>query len=246
MQNLPPLLTSFTPISTTSSNWKLELIKQGDLIKEALLANYPLAFGDSLGSVSDYAAIKPIEIFITAGAKPVNRSTCPRIPPGMENDCRKMIGDLEEQGVIRRFDFPTSWCAPARFILKHSGKPRLVINFQGLNSRGTRIGYPFSSVQDVHAQIKNGTLFFIVMDLINSYFQLRIAEASQPLLAFICPFGKFVMTRVPQGWIASGDHLNIQTRILLQGLERCAKIVDNTILMPRTAVEAYQREPGCA
>ena len=144
-----------------SPNWKEELIKQGDIIKEALLANYPLAFGDSSGSVSDFAAIKPIEIFITAGAKPVNRSTCPRIPPGMEQDCRQMIGDLEKQGVIRRYDFPTDWCAPARFILKHSGKPRLVINYQGLNSKGTRIGYPFSSVQDIHAQIKNGTLFLL-------------------------------------------------------------------------------------
>merc|ERR1712106_239841 len=99
----------------------------------------------------------------------------------------------------------------------------------GLNSKGKRIGYPFNSVQDIHAKIKNETLFFIVMDLINSYFQLRISKESQPLLAFICPYGKFIMQRVPQGWVSSGDHLNIETRILLQGLERSAKIVDDTI-----------------
>ena len=161
LRNLPPLLTSFPIISTMSPNWKEELIKQGDMIKEALLVNYPLAFGDSLGSVADFAAIKPIDIHVTPGAKPVNRSTCPSILPGMEQDCCQMIGDLEKQGVIRRYDFPTDWCAPARFILKNSGKPRLVINYQGLNSRGTRIGYPFSSVQDIHAQIKNGTLFLL-------------------------------------------------------------------------------------
>ena len=82
-------------------------------------------------------------------------------------------------------------------------------------------------------------MFFIVLDLINSYFQLRIAEESQPLLAFVCPFGKFVMRRVPQGWLAAGDHLNIETRIILQEIDRCAKIIDDTLLMPRTANEAY-------
>ena len=149
--------------------------------------------------MSEYAAVKPIQVFINKGAKPINRSTCPRIPPGMEAACQEMIQNLEKQGVIKRYDKASDWCSPARFILKHNGQPCLVINFQGLNSQGTRIGYPFSSVQDIHAQIQNNMLFFIVLDLLNSYFQLRIAEESQPLLAFVCPFGKFVMCRVPQG-----------------------------------------------
>ena len=239
MKNLPPLLSSFKIVPTTSPDWETEVIKQGEAIKSALLTNYPLAFGSVSGDVSEYAAVKPIQVFINEGAKPINHSTCPRIPPGMEAACQDMIKDLEHQGVIKRFDKATDWCAPARFILKHNGKPRLVINFQGLNSQGTRIGYPFSSVQDIHSKIQNNTLFFIVMDLINSYFQLRIAEESQPLLAFVCPFGKYVMRRVPQGWLAAGDHLNIETRIILQGIDRCAKIIDDTLLMPRTANEAY-------
>ena len=71
----------------------------------------------------------------------------------MEAACQKMIQNLEKQGVIKRYYIASEWCAPARFILKHNGQPRLVINFQGLNSQGTRIGYPLSSVQDIHAQI---------------------------------------------------------------------------------------------
>ena len=88
LKNLPPLITSFSTIPTTSPHWKEDLIKQGNKIRDALLINYPLAFGDTSGSVNDFAAIKPIDIHITPGAKPVNKSTCPRIPPGMEDDCR--------------------------------------------------------------------------------------------------------------------------------------------------------------
>ena len=115
----------------------------------------------------------------------------------------------------------------------------MVINFKGLNSQGTRIGYPFSSVQEIHSQVKNDTKFFIVLDLINSYFQLCIAEESQHLLSFICPFGKFVMCPIPQGWLCAGDHLNIETHVILNGIDRAAKIIDDTLLMPRTANEAY-------
>ena len=115
----------------------------------------------------------------------------------MEIACKEMIQNLEKQGVIKRYDQSSEWCAPAHFILKHNGQPRLVINFQGLNSQGTQIGYPFSSVQEIHSQVKNDTTFFIVLDLINSYFQLRIAKESQHLLRFVSSIGKFVMCRVP-------------------------------------------------
>ena len=157
----------------------------------------------------------------------------------MELACKEMVENLEKQGVIERYDQSSEWCAPARFILKHNGQPRLVINFQGLNSQGTRIGYPFSSVQEIHSQVKNDTMFFIVLDLINSYFQLRIAKESQHLLSFVCPFGKFVMCCVPQGWVCAGNHLNIETCVILHGIDRAAKIIDDTLLMPRTANEAY-------
>ena len=125
------MMTSFKIVPTTSPDWETEVIKQGEAIKAALLSNYPLAFGNVSGDVLEFAAVKPIEVFINNGEKPINRSTCPRIPPGMEDDCRNMINDLESQGVIKRFDRATDWCAPARFILKHSGNSRLVINFQG-------------------------------------------------------------------------------------------------------------------
>ena len=36
-----------------------------------------------------------------------------------------------------------------------------------------------------------------------------------------------------------GEHLNIETRVILNGINRAAKIIDDTLLMPRTANEAY-------
>ena len=134
LQNLPPITRSFEDIPTNSTSWEEDTIKQGEEIRSELLKNYPLAFGPSDGNVSEYAAVRPVKVFVNEGARPINRSTCPKIPPGMELSCKAMIENLEQQGVIQKHNQLSKWCAPARFILKSIGQPRLVINFQGLNS----------------------------------------------------------------------------------------------------------------
>ena len=235
----PPDLIEFPEIPKDDKNWKELVTKQGQEMKEKLLENYPLAFGNSDSEVLQYAAVEPIKISVNPGAKPINRSSGPRVPPGMESSSKDLIDTLLKQGGIKRHEKPSTWCASARFVPKSSGQPRLVVNFTGLNSCGDKIGYPFSSVQDIHAEIKEGTLLFICLDLINSFFQLRIHEDSQHLLCFVCPYGKFIMTRVPQGWISSMDHLNINTRVLLAGVDCSCKIVDDSLLMPKSASEAY-------
>ena len=105
----------------------------------------------------------------------------------MEKSAKKLVDQLLKEGVIRRWDKPSSWCSPCRFVAKSDGSPRLVVNFRGLNSSSSRVGYPFSSNKDVHLDVENGTFLFMSFDLIQAYYQLRVAEESIHLLVFLCP-----------------------------------------------------------
>ena len=128
-----------------------------------------------------------VKISVNLGAKPINRTTCPRAPAGLKKSSKMLIERLLKEGVIRRWDKPSTWCAPARFVSKSDGSPRLVVNFRGLNSCSNRVGYPFSSSRDVHLDVEYGTFLFMSFDLIQAYFELRVAKESIPLLVFLCP-----------------------------------------------------------
>ena len=67
----------------------------------------------------------------------------------------------------------------------------------------------------MHKDIENRIFLYVQIDLIQAYFQLRVAEESVHLLVFICPYSKYAMLCVPMGWTSSSDYLNIETRCLL-------------------------------
>ena len=92
----------------------------------------------------------------------------------------------------------------------------------------------------MHLDVENVTFLFISFDLIQAYYQLRVAEESIHLLVFLCPWGKFCMARLPMGWTGSGDYLHITTRALLSGMDRAINIFDDLPLQPHSGTEAYQ------
>ena len=47
------------------------------------------------------------------------------------------------------------------------------------------------------------------------------------------------MTRCNQDHHDAGDQLNVNTRELLTGVDRAAKIIDDFLLMPKTLTDAY-------
>ena len=98
----PPPLVSFPAISPSAKNWLSLVTNQGKAIKQALLKNYPLAFSDSLGDPFSFANVAPIKISVNPGARPVNRTTCPRPPAGMEKSVKKLADQLLKEGVITR------------------------------------------------------------------------------------------------------------------------------------------------
>ena len=142
-------------------------------------------------------------------------------------------------GIIKRFDKPTDWCSMAFFLPKGPDPVRMVFDFRHLSSWSTRVGYPFSSSESVLRSIPSKAKVFLSLDLLQSYFQLKVHQDDWELLVFILPSGKFIVCRAPMDHHGSGDDLNIASRCLLIGLEQAIKIMDDVLLAACSLKEAY-------
>ena len=157
----------------------------------------------------------------------MSRSICFPYPKGREDQCRSLENELMSSTTIIRFDKPTEWTHQGFFIPKGADKVRLVVDLKALNLATERVGYPMTSSKDIFHQIPPSARVFISFDLLHSFFQVRVAEEDWPLLAFVIPSGKFCFTRLIQGHLNSGDHLNMETRCLLVGLQQSLQIMDD-------------------
>ena len=153
LKSIPPSPT-FADIPRSDNNWTEKVAQQGEAIRQKLLENFPLAFKNKNDFSPSSASVPLIHITVDSDAKIVNRKTRIKIPIGMEGQCNDLIDRLLKQDKIGRNDKITTWCSPARFVRKASGAPRLVINHQGLNGAGERIGYPFKSAAEIHQMIE--------------------------------------------------------------------------------------------
>ena len=91
--NLPPLQEYPANLSEDHA-WYQQAVQQGELIKKALIKNYPLGFAELDEKVVSYAAVAPIKVEINQGAWPINRTTSVRVRAGMEKTCHDLIENL--------------------------------------------------------------------------------------------------------------------------------------------------------
>ena len=117
----------------------------------------------------------------------------------------------------------------------------MVIDLRHINKASSRIGMPFSSSADIFRELPAKATCLLVLDLLQSFFQLRVDPADQHLLAFICPAGKFRLKRCPMGQCNSQDSLQVHSRCLLIGLEHCLKIFDNILLYANDLTDLYRK-----
>ena len=98
-----------------------------------------------------------------------------------------------------------------------------------------------TSSKDIFNQAPPHAKVFISFDLLHSYFQVRVAEEDWELLAFVIPGGKFCFTRLIQGHLNLGDHLNINSQCILVGLHDALQIMDDFMSACMSLKDAYLR-----
>ena len=135
---------------------------------------------------------------------------------------------MESIGIIQRCpDKPTDWCHPCRVVLKNNGDVRITADLTRLNSQVKRTTHPSMTPAQAVQTFDKADNYFSALDLKCGYWQMRLAEESQPLTTSICPiFGKFTYLRAPMGFKSTGDSYSLRGDAALAGLS-VAKVIDD-------------------
>ena len=90
------------------------------------------------------------------------------------------------------------WVSRAFLFPKANGKWRLVIDYRWLNNQLEGHNFPLPVIRDQIAK-QLGRFVFTLVALEDGFHQMRLAQESHPLTAFITPLGTYMWTVLPMG-----------------------------------------------
>lgn len=101
-----------------------------------------------------------------------------------------------ESGIIRP---PTSpWSSPILLVQKKDGTKRFCVDYWKLNAVTKKDVFPIPKVEDVLERLA-GMKYFTTLDLVQSYYQVAVADEDKEKTAFITEEGSFEYNVMPFG-----------------------------------------------
>lgn len=123
-------------------------------------------------------------------------------------------------------------------VRKKNGKIRLCVDLRPLNNRVVKQKFPFPLIEDCLARLANKKVFSL-LDLKNSFHQIRVHSDSTKYFAFATSDGQFEYTRLPFGYSESPAEFQKRVIHILNPLIRQGKIIVyiDDVLVPTETVE---------
>ncbi|XP_037528497.1 uncharacterized protein K02A2.6-like [Rhipicephalus sanguineus] len=169
-------------------------------------------------------------------AVPFSLSAPRRIPIPLQGEVKSQLDKMEAEGVIRRIDKPTPWCAGLVVVPKSSGGYRLCVDLTRLNEVVLRERHILPTVEQVLGLLGNATVFS-KLDATSGFHQVKLAEASQELTTFVTPFGRYCFCRLPFGITSAPEYFQKQMARILDGQEGVANMIDDVLVFGRDKKE---------
>ena len=118
------------------------------------------------------------------------------VPRPLYPEVNSYIDDLLNENVIRKSTSPYS--SPVVCVRKKDQSLRLCVDYRALNHKTIPDRHPIPRVQETLDNL-GGNACFSVLDQGKAYHQGFVSETSQPLTAFIAPWGLYEWKRIPFG-----------------------------------------------
>ena len=131
----------------------------------------------------------------TGDTKPIKQS--PRRPPlnsGTAED--EIIDEMLSSGVIQPSD--SAWASPVCLVRKKDNTYRFCIDYRKLNAVSHKDAHPLPDIREALDSLK-GAKHYIVLDLLNGYWQIQNSDRAKERSAFCCRRGLFEFTRMSFG-----------------------------------------------
>jgi len=145
---------------------------------------------------TDYGHTKTIQHEIPLVDSRPFRLPYRKIPPAQWQDVRKLLTEMEAEGVIRPSKSP--YASPVVIVTKKDGSLRLCVDYRKLNSRSTRDAFPLPRIEEALEALGQAK-YFSTLDLTSGYWQVEVAEQDKHKTAFSTPMGLYEANRMPFG-----------------------------------------------
>lgn len=152
-----------------------------------------------------------------------------RIPAHYRAQVQKMIEKMLEEGIIEESSSP--WMAPAVFVPKKSGEPRMCIDYRELNKKTYKDAYPLPLADEVQDRLAGSTIFS-TLDLRSGYWQMPVHDSDQHKTAF-CPgpgLGLFEFKRMPFGLTGAPSSFQRMMDKIFRDLPFVSNYIDDLLI----------------
>ncbi|XP_056014988.1 uncharacterized protein K02A2.6-like [Ostrea edulis] len=203
---------------------------QNNLLSRSVASTMGLI--QKIGSVIEHHGTMkgdPVKIVLRSDAQQYCVTTARRIPFALMPKVKAELDKLENDGIIRKINEPTDWCAPTVPATKKNGDVRICIDLKRLNEAVKREYYMLPNLDDISPKLSEATIFS-KLDAASGFHQLKLHEDSQKLTTFITPFGRYCYTRVPFGISSAPEIFQRRMGEVLSGLEGVESIIDDVII----------------
>ncbi len=189
---------------------------------QGLLREYDDVFSDVPGNT------ERVTMTIDTGDSQPIRQTPYSVPLGIREKVREELVNLEECGIIERFD--SNWASPLVPVKKPDGGIRLCVDYRKLNAVTTKEPYYIPGFDEMVEKVGTGNVLSKV-DLAKGFHQVLVEEKDRDKTCFVCPFGKFRCRRMPFGLTNAPSVFQRLMDGVLVGCDEFARVYIDDILV---------------
>lgn len=124
-----------------------------------------------------------------------------RYPKVHEEEVKKQINDMLDQGIIQNSNSPWSspvWVVPKKLDASGQQKWRVVVDYRKLNDISVGDAYPLPNIEDILDRLGQAT-YFSTLDLASGFHQIQMDPKDKAKTAFTTPHGHYEFQRMPFG-----------------------------------------------